>query len=67
MCRGGGHQYGRHTECGCYYQTASLSGYTLERAVEITRGSIERLGAARLYVLIDGGPSPEDSNGWPAR
>jgi thiamine-phosphate pyrophosphorylase len=28
--------------------------YTFERAVEITRGSIERLAAVRLYVLIDG-------------
>jgi thiamine-phosphate pyrophosphorylase len=31
--------------------------YTLHRAVEITRGSIARLAAARLYVLIDGRPS----------
>lgn len=31
--------------------------YTVQRAVEITRGSIERLAAARLYVLIDGRPS----------
>jgi len=29
--------------------------YTLERAVEITRVSLSRLAAARLYVLIDGG------------
>ena len=28
--------------------------YTLQRSIEITRGSIERLAAARLYVLIDG-------------
>jgi thiamine-phosphate pyrophosphorylase len=33
--------------------------YTLERAVEITRGSIERLSAVRLYVLVDGRESPE--------
>jgi thiamine-phosphate pyrophosphorylase len=34
--------------------------YTLERAVEITRGSSERLAAVRLYVLIDGRGSPEE-------
>ncbi len=28
--------------------------YTLQRAVEITRASLQRLGRARLYVLIDG-------------
>jgi thiamine-phosphate pyrophosphorylase len=28
--------------------------YTLERAVQITRGSIERLADVRLYVLVDG-------------
>ena len=34
--------------------------YTLQRAVDITRDSIERLAAARLYVLIDGRPSIEE-------
>ena len=34
--------------------------YTLERAVGITRRSLERLAAARLYVLLDGGPSAEE-------
>jgi thiamine-phosphate pyrophosphorylase len=34
--------------------------YTLERAVEITHGSIERLAAVRLYVLVDGRDSPEE-------
>jgi thiamine-phosphate pyrophosphorylase len=34
--------------------------YTVERAVEITRGSIERLASARLYVLVDGRPSIEE-------
>ncbi|HLA84822.1 MAG TPA: thiamine phosphate synthase [Thermoguttaceae bacterium] len=29
-------------------------GYTLQRAVDITRRSIERLADARLYVLLDG-------------
>jgi thiamine-phosphate pyrophosphorylase len=32
--------------------------YTLEQAVEITRGSVERLAAVRLYVLVDGRSSP---------
>jgi thiamine-phosphate pyrophosphorylase len=31
--------------------------YTVQRAVDITQGSIERLADARLYVLIDGRPS----------
>ena len=34
--------------------------YTLQRAVEITRGSLERLETARLYVLLDGGKSPDE-------
>ena len=38
--------------------------YTLHRAVEITRSSIERLKHARLYVLVDGRSSPGSSSGW---
>ncbi len=34
--------------------------YTLERAVEITRQSCERLANAKLYVLIDGRESLDD-------
>lgn len=34
--------------------------YTLHRAVEITRCSLERLAKARLYVLIDARPSAEE-------
>jgi len=34
--------------------------YTLQRSIDITWRSIERLAASRLYVLIDGGPSAED-------
>jgi len=37
------------------YQT-----YTLQRAVEITRGGLKRLASARLYVLLDGRGSPEE-------
>jgi thiamine-phosphate pyrophosphorylase len=33
--------------------------YTLHRAVEITRGSRERLATAKLYVLLDGRSSAE--------
>jgi thiamine-phosphate pyrophosphorylase len=33
--------------------------YTLERATDITRASLERLESARLYVLVDGGESIE--------
>ena len=34
--------------------------YTLQRAAEITRDSIQRLAAVRLYVLIDGRRSSEE-------
>ncbi len=33
--------------------------YTLERAVDITRASLQRLAEAQLYVLVDGGASVE--------
>jgi thiamine-phosphate pyrophosphorylase len=33
--------------------------YTLQRAVEITRTSLERLARVRLYVLVDGGSSAD--------
>jgi len=34
--------------------------YTLQRALETTRTSVERLERARLYVLIDGRPSQQE-------
>ncbi len=34
--------------------------YTLERAIDVTAASIERLAEARLYVLIDGGRSSDE-------
>jgi thiamine-phosphate pyrophosphorylase len=34
--------------------------YTLQRAVEITGSSLDRLAAARLYVLLDGRASAEE-------
>lgn len=33
--------------------------YTIQRATEITRTSLDRLNHARLYVLVDGASSPE--------
>jgi thiamine-phosphate pyrophosphorylase len=33
--------------------------YTIQRAAEITRTSLDRLDHARLYVLVDGAASPE--------
>jgi len=35
--------------------------YTLERAVATTRSALERLGHARLYVLVDGQSSPAEA------
>lgn len=34
--------------------------YTLERSVDITHSSLERLAGVRLYVLVDGRSSPND-------
>ncbi len=39
-------------------QQIRYRSYTLQRAVQYTRSSLERLAKARLYVLIDGGDSP---------
>jgi thiamine-phosphate pyrophosphorylase len=41
-------------------ETLRYRTYTLERAVDITRTSLDRLAGARLYVLVDGRPSEED-------
>ncbi|HEY1784289.1 MAG TPA: thiamine phosphate synthase, partial [Pirellulales bacterium] len=38
--------------------------YTLERAVDITADSLERLAGARLYVLVDGRGSDEGLAHW---
>jgi thiamine-phosphate pyrophosphorylase len=37
------------------FEQLRYRSYTLQRAVEATRWGLERLGHARLYVLIDGG------------
>jgi thiamine-phosphate pyrophosphorylase len=41
-------------ELGGELERLRYRGYTLERAVETTRNSVERLAGARLYVLVDG-------------
>ena len=50
------------TLCGdaaAEFEQLRYRAYTLQRAIEITRLSADRLGGVRLYVLIDGGPSEE--------
>jgi thiamine-phosphate pyrophosphorylase len=42
------------------FEQLRYRAYTLERAVEITRSSRQRLTSARLYVLLDGRQSPEE-------
>jgi thiamine-phosphate pyrophosphorylase len=41
-------------DIGAEFERLRYQSYTLERAVEITRTSIERLTAVNLYVLVDG-------------
>ena len=40
-------------------EQARYRTYTLHSAVESTRMSVDRLAGAQLYVLMNGGPSPE--------
>jgi thiamine-phosphate pyrophosphorylase len=42
------------------FKQLRYGAYTLQRSIEITRSSIERLAAARLYVLIDGRQSADE-------
>jgi thiamine-phosphate pyrophosphorylase len=55
-------EFGKLTniETAAQFKGLRYRSYTLERAVQITRSSIERLAAARLYVLVDGRSSLED-------
>jgi len=39
------------------FEALRYRSYTLERAIHVTRTSCERLAAAQLYVLVDGGAS----------
>lgn len=48
-----------HPELAARLEQLRYRTYTLHRAVEITRASLERLGGARLYVLVDGQSSVE--------
>lgn len=54
-------EYGKLAQSATAAQFESLRYqlYTLERAIDITRASTEKLADARLYVLVDGGKSPE--------
>lgn len=47
------------TSLGASFEQLRYRTYTLERAVELTRASVDRLAAARLYVLLDGRTSLE--------
>jgi thiamine-phosphate pyrophosphorylase len=49
-----------NAEAAARLKALRYQSYTLERAVQITRSSIELLAAARLYVLIDGRSSSDD-------
>ena len=42
------------------FEQLRYRAYTLERAVDLTRASLERLARARLYVLVDGRSSVEE-------
>ncbi len=55
-------EFGKLSDAGpaAVFKQLRYRAYTLQRAVDITRGSIDRLADARLYVLIDGRPSPEE-------
>jgi thiamine-phosphate pyrophosphorylase len=49
----------RDPDLASRFEQLRYRSYTLQRAVQITRDSLERLARARLYVLIDGRDSPE--------
>jgi thiamine-phosphate pyrophosphorylase len=43
-----------------HFEQIRYQSYTLQRAVQVTRASLERLDRARLYVLVDGRSSVEE-------
>ena len=49
------------------FEQLRYRAYTLERAVDITRTSGQRLAAARLYVLVEGGADAAISPPWCGR
>ncbi|MEX2139768.1 MAG: thiamine phosphate synthase [Pirellulales bacterium] len=54
-------EYGKliDTSLGTAFEQLRYRTYTLERATDLTRASLERLADARLYVLLDGRSSLE--------
>ena len=52
-------EYGKLLDpaAGPRFEQLRYRSYTLQRAVEITRASRDRLATARLYVLLDGRPT----------
>jgi thiamine-phosphate pyrophosphorylase len=50
-------EFGKTLDAGAAatFERLRYRAYTLERAVDITRTSCQRLAGARLYVLVDGG------------
>lgn len=54
-------EFGKVLDAGiaAEFERLRYESYTLQRAVEITRASLDRLDRAKLYVLIDGGSSVE--------
>jgi thiamine-phosphate pyrophosphorylase len=55
-------EYGKviDSSTGAAFEGLRYRVYTLERAMEITRSSADRLGGVRLYVLLDGRPSLDE-------
>ena len=55
-------EYGKliNPELGEAVKQIRYESYTLQRAVETTRRSLERLADARLYVLVDGREGPHE-------
>ena len=55
-------EFGKLFDAGlaAVFKQMRYRAYTLQRAAEITRDSIQRLAAVRLYVLIDGRQSSEE-------
>lgn len=47
-------------EAAAGFEQLRYRAYTLQRAVQTTQASLERLGHARLYVLVDGRASLEE-------
>jgi thiamine-phosphate pyrophosphorylase len=53
-------EFGKLMGLGDGFKQLRYRTYTLERAIDVTRRSLERLAGARLYLLIDGRQSDEE-------